>query len=67
MYDDIAKNKENPRPGVIINSPHGEDVYNGVPKVLFGFVSILAAVLRPLNYNETIYTEDLLVAGLHWR
>ncbi|VVB09035.1 unnamed protein product [Arabis nemorensis] len=32
MYDDIAKNKENPRPGVIINSPHGEDVYNGVPK-----------------------------------
>ncbi|KAL1204392.1 Vacuolar-processing enzyme alpha-isozyme [Cardamine amara subsp. amara] len=32
MYDDIAKNEENPRPGVIINSPHGEDVYNGVPK-----------------------------------
>lgn len=35
MYDDIAKNKENPRPGIIINSPNGEDVYNGVPKVLF--------------------------------
>lgn len=33
MYDDIAYNKENPRPGVIINSPRGEDVYNGVPKV----------------------------------
>ncbi|KAG7567819.1 Peptidase C13 legumain [Arabidopsis thaliana x Arabidopsis arenosa] len=32
MYDDIAKNEENPRPGVIINSPNGEDVYNGVPK-----------------------------------
>lgn len=35
MYDDIAKNKENPRPGIIINSPNGDDVYNGVPKVFF--------------------------------
>ncbi|OWM63444.1 hypothetical protein CDL15_Pgr022189 [Punica granatum] len=32
MYDDIASNEENPRPGVIINSPHGDDVYGGVPK-----------------------------------
>ncbi|GLT25538.1 hypothetical protein SLA2020_006600 [Shorea laevis] len=32
MYDDIAFNEENPRPGVIINSPHGDDVYKGVPK-----------------------------------
>ncbi|CAG7866330.1 vacuolar-processing enzyme alpha-isozyme [Brassica rapa] len=32
MYDDIAKNKENPRPGIIINSPNGNDVYNGIPK-----------------------------------
>ncbi|KAB5553174.1 hypothetical protein DKX38_010485 [Salix brachista] len=32
MYDDIAHNTENPRPGVIINSPQGEDVYAGVPK-----------------------------------
>ncbi|KAE8099992.1 hypothetical protein FH972_017931 [Carpinus fangiana] len=32
MYDDIALNEENPRPGVIINSPHGSDVYQGVPK-----------------------------------
>lgn len=37
MYDDIAYNEENPRPGVIINSPHGSDVYKGVPKVLFFF------------------------------
>ncbi|KAH6831131.1 gamma vacuolar processing enzyme [Perilla frutescens var. hirtella] len=36
MYDDIAYNEENPRPGVIINSPHGEDVYNGVPKDYVG-------------------------------
>ncbi|KAF2286263.1 hypothetical protein GH714_012947 [Hevea brasiliensis] len=32
MYDDIAYNVENPRPGIIINSPNGEDVYKGVPK-----------------------------------
>ncbi|KAK3008927.1 hypothetical protein RJ639_014859 [Escallonia herrerae] len=32
MYDDIAYDEENPRPGVIINSPHGDDVYQGVPK-----------------------------------
>lgn len=33
MYDDIAYNEENPRQGIIINSPHGKDVYQGVPKV----------------------------------
>ena len=33
MYDDIAFNDNNPRPGVIINEPNGADVYQGVPKV----------------------------------
>lgn len=32
MYDDIANNKENPTPGVIINHPNGTDVYKGVVK-----------------------------------
>ncbi|TVU20154.1 hypothetical protein EJB05_36351, partial [Eragrostis curvula] len=32
MYDDIANNTANPRPGVIINHPNGTDVYAGVPK-----------------------------------
>ncbi|KAF7828383.1 Vacuolar-processing enzyme [Senna tora] len=32
MYDDIANNDLNPRPGVIINNPQGPDVYAGVPK-----------------------------------
>ncbi|XP_074264917.1 vacuolar-processing enzyme beta-isozyme [Silene latifolia] len=32
MYDDIANNELNPKPGIIINSPKGEDVYAGVPK-----------------------------------
>ncbi|GAB4854406.1 hypothetical protein Ancab_022992 [Ancistrocladus abbreviatus] len=33
MYDDVAFDKENPRPGVLINRPNGEDVYAGVKKV----------------------------------
>uniref|UniRef100_A0A6M2CGW5 legumain n=1 Tax=Rhipicephalus microplus TaxID=6941 RepID=A0A6M2CGW5_RHIMP len=32
MYDDIANSRENPMPGVIINHPKGNDVYQGVPK-----------------------------------
>jgi legumain len=32
MYDDIADNEFNPRPGIIINHPQGDDVYAGVPK-----------------------------------
>ncbi|OVA08065.1 Peptidase C13 [Macleaya cordata] len=32
MYDDIATNEFNPRHGVIINHPQGQDVYAGVPK-----------------------------------
>ncbi|RLM74129.1 vacuolar-processing enzyme beta-isozyme 1 [Panicum miliaceum] len=32
MYDDIAHNILNPRPGIIINHPKGENVYTGVPK-----------------------------------
>ncbi|KAL2899740.1 Vacuolar-processing enzyme [Bienertia sinuspersici] len=32
MYDDIADNVLNPRKGVIINHPNGENVYEGVPK-----------------------------------
>lgn len=37
MYDDIAYDEENPHPGVIINSPNGENVYKGVPKVFLFF------------------------------
>ncbi|KAL6986072.1 legumain [Sarracenia purpurea var. burkii] len=32
IYDDIATNELNPRPGIIINHPQGQDVYAGVPK-----------------------------------
>ncbi|KAF5729879.1 vacuolar-processing enzyme [Tripterygium wilfordii] len=44
MYDDIAKHELNPRPGVIINHPEGEDVYAGVPKDYTG-ESVTAANL----------------------
>lgn len=33
MYDDIAMHEMNPRKGIIINHPQGQDVYAGVPKV----------------------------------
>ncbi|KAJ0964590.1 hypothetical protein J5N97_025728 [Dioscorea zingiberensis] len=36
MYDDIAYSEDNPRPGIIINHPMGEDVYAGVPKDYVG-------------------------------
>jgi len=32
VYDDIANNPDNPRPGTIINHPQGPDVYAGMPK-----------------------------------
>ncbi|KHG10620.1 Vacuolar-processing enzyme [Gossypium arboreum] len=32
MYDDIAYNVQNPRPGIIINNPNGAYVYKEVPK-----------------------------------
>lgn len=32
VYDDIAHNPMNPRPGTIINHPKGGDVYKGMPK-----------------------------------
>ncbi|KAL6177117.1 hypothetical protein ACLB2K_048643 [Fragaria x ananassa] len=32
MYDDIAMHEMNPRKGIIINHPQGQDIYAGVPK-----------------------------------
>lgn len=46
MYDDIAYNEENPRQGVIINSPHGDDVYKGVPKVCNSLLPVLTFSLE---------------------
>lgn len=48
MYDDIAMHDLNPRPGVIINHPQGEDVYAGVPKVY-------SKQVNNLNFSTTYY------------
>ncbi|KAA0046547.1 vacuolar-processing enzyme gamma-isozyme-like [Cucumis melo var. makuwa] len=49
MYDDIAFHPSNPRPGIIINKPDGNDVYHGVPKDYTGkhvnAVNFYAAIL----------------------
>lgn len=63
MYDDIAFNEENPRPGVIINSPHGNDVYKGVPKVCY--LTLVSHILFPIRVLK-IPNKDLVVAGLRW-
>ncbi|XP_036427717.1 legumain-like [Colossoma macropomum] len=49
MYDDIARNQDNPYPGRIINVPNGPNVYQGVPKDYIGedvSVKNFLAVLR---------------------
>lgn len=56
MYDDIAFSSENPRPGVIINKPDGEDVYEGVPKVL-----VFTSFVHLYVTNGSIYI--LIFAG----
>ncbi|KAF8407132.1 hypothetical protein HHK36_006257 [Tetracentron sinense] len=56
MYDDIAFNEENPRPGVIINSPHGNDVYEGVPKDYTGKDVTVGNFFAVLLGNKTALT-----------
>nr|GEW24754.1 vacuolar-processing enzyme [Tanacetum cinerariifolium] len=57
MYDDIANNEENPKPGVIINSPKGHDVYAGVPKDYTG-VSVTAS-----NFYAVLLGDKKSVKG----
>nr|GEW78732.1 hypothetical protein [Tanacetum cinerariifolium] len=61
MYDDIAYNEENPRKGIIINSPDGDDVYHGVPKDYTGqdvlLVSYFITCMPTLPY---MYANDLV-------
>ncbi|GFP89216.1 vacuolar-processing enzyme gamma-isozyme [Phtheirospermum japonicum] len=58
MYDDIANNKENPRLGVIINNPHGEDVYKRVPKVRVVDNSKNNVTLFLKKYGEFLISQD---------
>ncbi|KAJ4847408.1 hypothetical protein Tsubulata_046524 [Turnera subulata] len=56
MYDDIAHHRENPRPGVIINNPKGEDVYKGVPKDYTGDEVTVGNFFAVLLGNKTALT-----------
>ncbi|XP_042478927.1 vacuolar-processing enzyme-like [Macadamia integrifolia] len=56
MYDDIAFNEENPRPGVIINNPLGDDVYEGVPKDYTGDNVTVDNFFAVLLGNKTALT-----------
>ncbi|KAK8476422.1 hypothetical protein V6N13_065910 [Hibiscus sabdariffa] len=53
MYDDIAFDVNNPRPGVIINKPDGEDVYQGVPKDYTGEAVNVSNFLAAILGNRT--------------
>lgn len=54
MYDDIANSEDNPRPGIVINHPEGEDVYAGVPKVWFVFLRSFFGLSGVVSFFLTI-------------
>ncbi|KAL6272248.1 hypothetical protein ACE6H2_022940 [Prunus campanulata] len=56
MFDDIASNVQNPRPGVIINKPDGPDVYEGVPKDYTGTNVTAANLYAVILGNKTALT-----------
>ncbi|XP_047066885.1 vacuolar-processing enzyme beta-isozyme 1-like [Lolium rigidum] len=56
MYDDIAENHLNPRPGMIINNPKGKDVYAGVPKDYTGDQVTTKNFFAVLMGNKTAVT-----------
>ncbi|XP_030476437.1 vacuolar-processing enzyme-like [Syzygium oleosum] len=53
MYDDIARNEENPTKGIIINKPNGPDVYHGVPKDYTGHATTATNLYAVLLGNKT--------------
>ncbi|XLR69662.1 hypothetical protein S83_020334 [Arachis hypogaea] len=56
MYDDIANNELNPRPGVIINHPNGSDVYKGVPKDYTGNYTTAENLYAVISGNRSAIT-----------
>ncbi|KAA8539312.1 hypothetical protein F0562_026004 [Nyssa sinensis] len=56
MYDDIAFSIYNPRPGVIINRPQGDDVYDGVPKDYTGNDTNVSNFFNVMLANKTAIT-----------
>jgi len=58
MYDDIAKNAQNPTKGVIINHPAGNDVYAGVPHDYNG------ADVTPTNFLNVLLGKKEEMRGV---
>lgn len=58
MYDDIAKNAENPTPGIIINHPNGKDVYQGVPHDYTG------NTVTPKNFINILLGNKAAMKGI---
>ncbi|KAG8380284.1 hypothetical protein BUALT_Bualt07G0177300 [Buddleja alternifolia] len=56
MYDDIAFDVNNPRPGVIVNSPGGDNVYEGVPKDYTGRNSSIQNLFAVILGNKSALT-----------
>jgi len=58
MYDDLAENKQNPTKGIIINHPHGKDVYHGVPKDYTG------STVTPENFINILLGNKAAMQGI---
>jgi legumain len=58
MYDDLAKNSENPTKGVIINHLNGKDVYKGVPHDYVG------KTVTPTNFINVLLGKKDAMKGV---
>ncbi|CAM4771692.1 unnamed protein product [Rotaria magnacalcarata] len=58
MYDDLAKNVENPTKGIIINHPNGTDVYHGVPH------DYTHLEVTPKNFMHVLLGEKAALQGV---
>ncbi|RWS31103.1 legumain-like protein [Leptotrombidium deliense] len=57
MYDDIANNSQNPKPGFIRNKPGGPNVYPGVPKDYTNSEVTPENFLAALSGNEQLRAQ----------
>ncbi|UJR32815.1 hypothetical protein I4U23_020277 [Adineta vaga] len=58
MFDDLAQSSANPTKGIIINHPHGHDVYHGVPKDYTG------ATVTPENFINILLGNKTAMQGI---
>lgn len=58
MYDDLATNKENPTPGIIVNHPDGDDVYHGVLK------DYTVNEVSPENFLNVLQGNEAAMKGI---